>query len=41
MLNGEGSDEQIIDKVKQIKGTKFTKEHLESNLKLLKQLEYV
>lgn len=41
MLKNAGSDEEIIDKVKKIKGEKFSQEYLQEGLQKLKKLEYV
>ena len=41
MLKGDGTDQQIIDKVKQIKGTKFSVEYLADGLKTLKMCNYI
>ena len=41
MFDGNGKDQQIIDKVKQIKGTKFSAEYLADGLNTLKQCQYL
>lgn len=41
MLKGNGTDQEIIDKVKQIKGTKFSLEYLANGLNTLKQCNYL
>lgn len=41
MFGGNGKDQQIIDKVKQIKGTKFSAEYLADGLNTLKQCQYL
>ncbi len=41
MFDGKGLDQQIIDKVKQIKGTKFSVEYLANELNTLKQYRYL
>lgn len=41
MLKEQGSDQEIINKVKQIKGTKFSEEFLSDCLGTLKQLKYL
>ena len=41
MLENKGSDQEIIDRVRQIKGTKFSKECLSGCLQTLKQLEFL
>lgn len=41
MLNGKGNDQQIVNKVKQIKGSKFTNEFLYENLNMLKKCSYI
>ena len=41
MLKGQGSDQEIINKVQQIKGEKFSQEFLFHCLNTLKQLKYL
>lgn len=41
MFKGVADDQQIINMVKQIKGTKFSQEYLEGSLKTLKSLNYL
>lgn len=41
MLKGKGSDQEIINKVKQIKGSKFSQEYLSDCLNTLKNLNYL
>ena len=41
MLKGLGKDDDIIEKVKQIKGSKFSKEYLADSLSILKQFSYI
>lgn len=41
MLDGKGSDQQIVNKVKQIKGSKFTNEFLYESLDTLKKCSYI
>lgn len=41
MLKSKGNDKEIIDKVQQIKGTKFSREYLADSLKTLKRLNYI
>lgn len=41
MLKGKGSDQEIINKVKQIKGSKFSQEYLSDCLDILKHLKYL
>lgn len=41
MFKGKGTDQQIIDKVKQIKGTKFSIDYLADGMNTLKQCSYL
>lgn len=41
MLKRKGSDQEVIDKVKQIKGSKFSQEYLFDCLHTLKRLQYL
>lgn len=41
MLKRHGSDREVLDKVQEIKGTKFSREYLVDNLNILKQFNYV
>ena len=41
MLKNQAKDEDIIAKVQQIKGTKFSKEYLQDCLQILKKLDYI
>ena len=41
IIKGARSDEEIIDKVMQIKGSKFSKSYLRDSLKVLKQCSYI
>lgn len=41
MFRGQGTDQQIIDKVKQIKGTKFSIDYLTDGMNTLKQCSYL
>lgn len=41
LLKQHGSDQEIINKVRQIKGTKFSEEYLQNGLKILKQFKYI
>lgn len=41
ILKGSGTDEQIVDKVMQIKGSKFSSSYLSDSLSVLKQNSYL
>ena len=41
ILKNQAKDEEIIEKVQQIKGTKFSKEYLQDCLQTLKRLDYI
>lgn len=41
MLKGHGRDDEIVDRVKQIKGSKFEEQYLWDELQILKQYNYV
>lgn len=41
LLNSKGQDDQIIQNVKRIKGSKFTEEYLTNELDFLKQMGYL
>lgn len=41
ILGGEESDDEIIEKVKDIKGDKYTTEYLKSGLSVLKELDFL
>lgn len=41
MLKGSGTDKQIVDKVMQIKGSKFSSNYLSDSLSVLKQNNYL
>lgn len=40
LLKGHATDEQVIEKVKRIKGSKFTSEYLQDSLEILKKFDY-
>ena len=40
LLKGSASDEQVIERVKLIKGSKFTSEYLQDSLEILKKYDY-